>query len=154
MLVKLTKQHLEDDSLTLKRTVEPDGRAIIYCDQAAGSEATGQPAGNLPAGSDCKGSARAGNGQALNRSTLWRWLSWLGCLTVSLELGVELYLQRFPDSTVHRFTGAVSPRKSRSPLRDQTLRNARRLLDLIRRWDEAFPKERFFPRFATRARPP
>lgn len=151
MLVQLTKRYLEDDALSLQRIVEPDGRATIYCDQAT----VGQREVGQRSGSACDGGARArGTGQALNRSTLWRWLSWLGSLTVSLELGVELYLQRFPDSTVHRFAGAVSPRKSRSPLRDQTLRIARRLLDLIRRWDEAFSKERFFPRFATRARPP
>jgi len=69
---------------------------------------------------------------AFSHSTLWRFLACLGAMTVSLSMGVELFLKAFPESTIHRFTGSVSPRKYRSEERSQSLRNAHRLLDLIR----------------------
>jgi len=75
-------------------------------------------------------------------------------MTISLNSGAELFLKTFPESTIHRFTGAITPRKYRSELRAQILRNANRLLNLISQWDVAFLKERFFPRFATKPRAP
>jgi hypothetical protein len=47
----------------------------------------------------------------------------------------------------------VAPRKYRSEQRGILLRTARRLLVLIDRWDHTFT-EKFFPRFATKARVP
>lgn len=91
---------------------------------------------------------------ALSHTTLWRFLTCLGVMTISLSAGVELFLNAFPESTIHRFTGSISPRKYRSESRAQCLRNANRLLNLISLWDAAFPKERFFPRFATKPRAP
>ena len=91
---------------------------------------------------------------ALSHTTLWRFLTCLGAMTISLSMGVDLFLNAFPESDIHQFTGSVSPRKYRSESRDQCLRNANRLLNLISRWDAAFPKERFFPRFATKPRAP
>lgn len=92
--------------------------------------------------------------RVFSHSTLWRFLAYLGGMTVSLRLGINLFSKAFPESTIHRFTGSISPRKSRSERRSQTLRDANRLLHLISQWDKAFPKERFFPRFATRVRAP
>ena len=91
---------------------------------------------------------------ALSHTTLWRFLTCLGAMTISIDTGVELFLNAFPGSNIHRFTGSISPRKYRSDSRAQCLRNANRLLNLISRWDTAFPKERFFPRFATKPRAP
>jgi len=91
---------------------------------------------------------------ALSHTTLWRFLTYLGAMTISLNSGVELFLKTFPESTIHRFTGAITPRKYRIELRAQILRNANRLLNLISQWNTAFPKERFFPRFATKPRAP
>jgi hypothetical protein len=92
--------------------------------------------------------------RVFSHSTLWRFLACLGGMTVSISLGLDLFLKAFPESTIHRFTGSVSPRKYRSEQRSQALRDATRLLHLISRWDKAFPKEKFFPRFATRVRAP
>ena len=50
--------------------------------------------------------------------------------------------------------GAVDPRKARSPERLKSLSIARRLLYLRSRWDAVFKQTPFFPRFATRVRPP
>lgn len=91
---------------------------------------------------------------ALSHTTLWRFLTWLGAMTISLSRGVDLFQKAFPESTIHRFTGSISPSKFRSESRAESLRNADRLLNLISRWDTAFPKERFFPRFATKPRAP
>ena len=94
------------------------------------------------------------NDRAFSHSTLWRFLACLGAMTVSLSLGLELFSKAFPESTIYRFTGSISPRKYRSDQRQQALRDANRLLHLISQWDKVFPEERFFPRFATRVRAP
>lgn len=91
--------------------------------------------------------------RSLHRSTLWRLVGYLGALTIALTAGMRLWEQHDPLSSLHRFQGSVPPRKYRSPPRAETLRHARRLLELRDRWDRTFA-EKFFPRFATRARPP
>lgn len=75
-------------------------------------------------------------------------------MTISLTLGIEQFLKVEPDSTLHRFSGPVDPRKARSDNRLQMLSIARRLLYLRSRWDERFQHEPFFPRFATGCRSP
>jgi hypothetical protein len=75
-------------------------------------------------------------------------------MTASLMIGLQAYQQADPQSQLHRSTGQVAPRKYRSETRANILRHARRLLELISHWDARFPKQRFFPRFATRIRPP
>lgn len=91
--------------------------------------------------------------RALNRSTLWRWVSYLGLQVIALQHGLDLWQRHDCTSSLHRFAGAVAPHKHRTPDRGQDLRTARRLLHLINRWDRAFA-EKFFPRFATKARVP
>ncbi|MFC1757205.1 hypothetical protein ACFL2H_00340 [Planctomycetota bacterium] len=91
--------------------------------------------------------------RALHRSTLWRFVSFLGLQTLALQYGLELWQEHEPTSSLHRFEGAVAPHKHRSDQRGVLLRTARRLLVLIDRWDRTFA-EKFFPRFATRARVP
>jgi hypothetical protein len=87
--------------------------------------------------------------RALHFATVWRALTWLGSQTAALETALSLLSQHDPADDLHRFAGAVAPRKYRSPERQAILTTARRLLHLIDRWDRTFP-ERFFPRFATR----
>ena len=86
--------------------------------------------------------------RALERSTVWRWLAHLGTQVVSLQLGLALWQQHDPQSTLHRFLGSVAPHKFRCPQRGEALRIARRLLTLRDRWYRTFD-EKFFPRFAT-----
>jgi hypothetical protein len=88
--------------------------------------------------------------RALHHSTLWCMLAWLGTQCAALALGRQLIQQQHPDSTCHRFVGAVAPHKFRSPQRQRLLCGARQLLHLIAEWDRLFP-EKFFPRFATKA---
>ena len=98
----------------------------------------------------CYASASAANSalRALHWTTIWHLLTWLGSQTAALQVGLSLLSQQDPADELHRFLGAVAPRKYRSPERQAVLTTARRLLHLIDRWDRTFP-ERFFPRFAT-----
>lgn len=91
--------------------------------------------------------------RALHRSTLWRFLLFLGAQTAALQAGLQLLSEHDPSFRGHRFLGAVSPHKHRSGQRGEILRTARRLLYLNDCWDHAF-REPFFPRFATRPRGP
>lgn len=75
-------------------------------------------------------------------------------MVVSLQVATDIYLQANPDSDLHRFAGAVDPKRARSPERLRLLATARRLLHLQERWDRYFLTSPFFARFATRARPP
>jgi hypothetical protein len=93
-------------------------------------------------------------GAALSHTTLARWLTFLGLMTVSLSVGCDLFMQAYPDSNIHLFDGPVDPRKARSQERLKSLSIARRLLYLRTRWDAAFKQMPFFPRFATKVRPP
>ena len=90
--------------------------------------------------------------RALNRSTLWRFVTFLGLQTTALQYGLELWQEHEPTSSLHRFQGAIAPHKHHSEQRGVFLRT-RRLLHLIDRWDHTFA-EKFFPRFATRPRVP
>lgn len=130
-LIPLARQYLERDQLSYQRAVTPQGRiGYVHRSEQQGIDERG-----------------------LNRSTLWRFLLFLGTQMVALQCGLKLCSQHDPSCTLHRFSGAVAPHKYRSPQREEILRTARRLLHLIDHWDRTFP-EPFFPRFATRSRAP
>ena len=131
-LLPLARDYLEQDQLSYQRTVAPHGRVRGYV-TPSDREKTDE--------------------RALHRSTLWRFLFFLGGQTPALQAGLQLLSEHDPQSTMHRFVGLVSPHKFRSEQRGEILRIARRLLHLIDRWDLAF-SESFFPSFATRARVP
>lgn len=131
-LLPLAREYLEYDARSLQDVVAPHGRVIGYVTPL------GQPEIDE---------------RALDRSTLWRFLAFLGTQVTALQSGLQLWSEREPLSTLHRFLGAVAPHKYRSPQRGEGLRTARRLLHLLDRWDRTFD-EPFFPRFATRPRGP
>lgn len=131
-LFPLARDYLEQDQLSYQRTVAPSGRAIGYV-TPTGQEKIDE--------------------RALHRSTLWRFVFFLGTQTAALQAGLQLWSEHEPLSGMHRFVGAVSPHKYRSEQRGQILRTARRLLHLIDQWNRVFT-EPFFPRFATRPRVP
>ena len=128
----MARDYLQQDQLSYQRIVAPGGRAIGYVTR--------------------QGQERIDE-RALHRSTLWRFLFFLGAQTAALQAGLQLWSEHAPLSMMHRFVGAVSPHKHRSEQRREMLCTARRLLHLIDRWDRAF-SEPFFPRFATRPRIP
>jgi hypothetical protein len=131
-LLPLARDYLGQDRLSYQRAVAPAGRAIGYV-TPQGQEKIEE--------------------RALSRSTLWRFLFFLGAQTAALQAGLRLWSEHEPLTTMHRFVGEVAPHKHRGQQRGEVLRTARRLLHLIDRWDRAFTAP-FFPRFATRPRVP
>lgn len=129
-LLYLAQRYLDESSLSLRQATsqEPSQLPIVHAEHP---QAT-----------------------ALSHTTLTRWLTYLGLMTVSLSIGCDLFMQAHPGSSVHLFDGPVDPRKARSAERLKSLSTARRLLYLRTRWDAAFKLAPFFPRFATRVRPP
>lgn len=128
----LARQYLQQDRASYQKVVAPNRRVIGYVTEPA--QATIDE-------------------RALHRSTLWRFLWFLGAQTAALQVGLGLLAEQEHGSTLHRFLGAVAPHKHRTDARGEILRNARRLLHLIERWNQTFQKS-FFPRFATRPRSP
>ena len=90
----------------------------------------------------------AARGAALAHSTLWRWLSWLGGLTRTMQRASQLICQQDPHSTLHKQVISIDPRKYRSELRRVTLEQAARMLLVEVAFHEHFGKK-IFPRFAT-----
>lgn len=128
-LLSLAAGYVENVRQSYRRTASPGNRVTGYV---------------TPTG------ARDIDERALDHSTVWRWLTWIGCQLAALSAGRDLTQQRDPSSTCHRFVGAVAPHKFRSPQREQLLRQSRQLLHLAAEWEQRFP-EKFFPRFATRS---
>lgn len=128
----LADQYLQQDRCSYQQVVAPNRRVIGYLTEP--------------------GQATIDE-RALHRSTLWRFVLFLGAQTAALQAGLGLLAEHDPDSTLHRFLGAVAPHKHRTEARGEILRIARRLLHLIDRWKRIF-SESFFPRFATRPRSP
>ena len=81
---------------------------------------------------------------------LWRFIGWLGSLTLSLDKARELILKHDPNSTCHRVQGSVDPFKARSNERLETLETARQLLLIMPEWERCFGRP-LFPQFATRS---
>lgn len=131
-LLPLARAYLEQDRLSYQQAVAPGGRVRGYVTPPE---------------------AKKIDERALHRSTLWRFLFFLGVQTVALQTGLQLWSEHDPQSTMHRFLGLVNPHQYRSQQRGEMLRTARRLLHLIDRWNLTFP-EPFFPRFATDPRAP
>lgn len=90
----------------------------------------------------------AARGAALAHSTLWRWLSWLGGLTRTMQRASQLICQQDPHSTLHQQVIPVDPRKYRSEERRVSLEQAARMLLVEATFHEHFGKK-IFPRFAT-----
>jgi hypothetical protein len=81
---------------------------------------------------------------------VWRFITWMGSLTFSLDKAREMILKHQPNSLCHRVSGSVDPFKARSGDRQRTLETARQLVLIMPEWEDCFG-EKFFPRFATRA---
>ena len=128
-MLSLAASYVENNEQSYRKTASPEGRVRGY---------------QTPT------NASAIDERALAHSTIWRMLTWLGAQVTALAEGRQLVQQHNPNSTGHRFVGAVAPHKFRSRQRELFLRRSRQLLHLHAEWDELFP-EKFFPRFATRS---
>jgi len=120
-----TGEYLGTDH-SYQKTIEHEGMPIMYDDRT-------------PAGLE--------KASGLARSTVWRWLSWLGEMTGTLRAALALIREKEPNSTLHRQPWVVAPGKYRSLKRQQTLQQAMQLLAADRVCASLFG-EGIFPRFA------
>lgn len=93
---------------------------------------------------------KPGHQPVIPPSLVWRFLGWLGRLSLSLEKARELILQSEPNSTCHRQVVAVDPFQARSPERLVALETAGQLLQVMPEWERCFERP-LFPQFATRS---
>ena len=78
----LARDYLEQDRHSYQRAVAPDGRTIGYV-TPPGQEKIDE--------------------RALSRSTLWRFLLFLGGQTAGLQTGLQLWSEHDPLTRMHRF---------------------------------------------------
>ena len=84
----------------------------------------------------------------LSHTTLWRWLGWLGGMTVLMAAACKLIRDKDPAVDLFRRAYPLDPRRYRSQQRRQTLQNAMRLLDAAALFGQFF-NARFFTDFGT-----
>ena len=100
--------------------------------------------------SEQQGGQDRGHQPVIPASLLWRFIGWLGSLTLSLEKAREMILKHDPNSTCHRIDGHLDPFKARSDERMERLQTARQLLLIMPEWERCFGRP-LFPQFATRS---
>lgn len=139
-LLARTKVYLNESRATYRSVVRHNRRLIGY--PLEGQDADKQ---------DVDAQASLGTHQpVVPPSLVWRFITWMGSLTFSLDKAREMILKHNPNSLCHRVSGSVDPFKSRSDDRQHTLETARQLVLIMPEWEDCFG-EKFFPRFATRA---
>jgi len=84
----------------------------------------------------------------LSRSTLWRWVSWLGNMPQTLHAATQLLYQKRQNLTLHRDLWTVEASKYRSDSRQLRVQNAFRTLVVCEMFDRVFSAP-LFPTFAT-----
>jgi hypothetical protein len=142
-LLQLAQSYVEHDQQSYRQTVCPHGRLIGYGRSTCSSEAEqdGVPSARI---------SNPNDNRATHHSLVWRFLSWLGVLTVALREARRMIRGVDPNSICHRFDGAVAPQKFRTRRRQQVLQQARQILMVMPEWEACFQEE-FFPKFATRS---
>ena len=65
----------------------------------------------------------------LSHATLWRWLGWLGGMTLVLAAALKLVRDKDPQANLFRRPYPIDPRRYRSEQRRLVLQTAARLLD-------------------------
>jgi len=110
----------------------------------------GYPTDPTPASEASSDDAVSTEQSVVDHSLIWRFVGWLGGLTLVLDQARAMVLQSAPDSLCHRREGSVDPHKARHPERLAVLETARQLLVVIPEWEDCFGCS-FFPRFATRS---
>ena len=151
-MLRLAGSYLDHDAQSYRQTVRWGGTRIGYVANASSHSGSAAPAAAAAAAASASPSASRGviDERVLCPMTIWRMLTWMGCQLVALAEARRQVLESNPQSTCHWFVGAVAPQKFRSPQRQRQLQQACQLLHVAAEWEELF-REKFFPRFATRA---
>lgn len=149
-LLARAKTYLHESRATYRSVVRHKRCLIGY--PLESQEADNQSADNQSADKQgANANVSPGTHQPVIPPTLvWRFITWMGSLTFSLDKAREMILKHQPNSLCHRVSGSVDPFKARSGDRQRTLETARQLVLIMPEWEDCFGEE-FFPRFATRA---
>lgn len=144
-LLARAKTYLNESRATYRSGVRHNRCLIGY--PLESQDADNQGADNQ----DVDAQAALGTHQAVvPPSLVWRFITWMGSLTFSLDKAREMILKHHTNSLCHRISGSVDPFKARTDDRQRTLETARQLVLIMPEWEDCFG-EKFFPRFATRA---
>ena len=100
------------------------GRKIVYDDRTPSA----------------KSSPLAQRGAALARSTIWRWLRFLGSMPETVAEMMRLVRERQPASQLHRHPWHVAPSRYRSEARKQVLQEALKWLVVAKSFCETFAR--------------
>jgi hypothetical protein len=154
-LLARAKTYLNESRATYRSVVRHNRCLIGYppqCQSAGNQSAGNQSADNQSADrQDVDAQASLGTHQpVVPPSLVWRFITWMGSLTFSLDKAREMILKHQPNSLCHRINGSVDPFKARTDDRQRTLETARQLVLIMPEWEDCFG-DKFFPRFATRA---
>ena len=154
-LLARAKTYLHESRATYRSVVRHNRCLIGYplqCQSVDNQSVDNQSVDNQSADrQDVDAQAALGTHQPVAPPSLvWRFITWMGSLTFSLDKAREMILKHQPNSLCHRVSGSVDPFKARSGDRLRTLETARQLALIMPEWEDCF-SETFFPRFATRA---
>lgn len=86
---------------------------------------------------------------SLSHTTVWRWLSFLGSLTLLARNALEMIRQKSAVSIIFREVFVIPPKKYRSKKRKQLLEQSLRLFNIDAEFTDIFGQS-IFPHFATR----
>ena len=144
-------------AIPYKRFVTQDvlQRVNLYLEAARNPERKGKPMiyrygdtlkeQNVPLSYRSEENGHAGN---LSRSTVWRWVGWLGSLIQERKDAIRLILEKDPKTDIHRKQYPIPKTMYRSNGRLRTLERAASMLDVVDAFTSLFGV-RFFTRYAT-----
>jgi hypothetical protein len=121
-ILQLAQSYLQNENQSYRQTVKGSQTPLAY-DGQAGEQ-----------------------GQQLSRSTVWKWLSWLGGLKQTLRRGASLVLEKDPHENPARDAPPISPKKFCLQARHDLLHLAARLLATAGRVKQLFGTELIFTR--------
>jgi hypothetical protein len=160
-LLGVATRYLNEPRATYRSVVRHNHCQIGYSSSVASGrvggpvEAESPPIDTSSPTAEAKDDQRAEEGRSHDQPVVppslpWRFLGWLGGLTITLQIAREMILKRDPHSTCHREKGSVDPFKARSEQRLRTLERARQLILIMPEFEGCFDRP-LFPQFATRA---
>lgn len=88
------------------------------------------------------------NVTSFSHSTLWRWLTWLAAMPLTVQAATQLIRQKNSNVALHREAWAIAPARYRSTARRLTLQAAFRTLGVAQFFELLFGAP-LFPNFAT-----
>lgn len=128
VMLGLGELYVTEPELSYRDAVQPGGIALGYTENGDGTIDERQT----------------------SHTTVWHWLTWLGCMAELTNQGVDLLRQKDPGFELHRAVTPIFPGKYRSAKRRGILERAAALVRTGRRFTDVFSR-RIFPRLCNSA---